>query len=127
MIPQDLKYTEDHEWVRREDGIVRVGITNHAQQELGDIVFVELPAAGQKVAKGDQVATVESVKAVGEVFAPLAGEVVEANQALEESPDKVNRDPYGEGWIFALRPDKLDELDGLLDAAAYRELIGEGG
>ncbi|HIP99727.1 TPA: glycine cleavage system protein GcvH [Candidatus Bipolaricaulota bacterium] len=127
MIPQELKYTKDHEWVKQEDGRVRVGITHHAQQELGDIVFVELPAVGRKVEKGELVATVESVKAVGEVYAPAAGEVVEANSALESSPELVNKDPYGEGWIFVLKVADPAELGELLDAAGYESLVGGQG
>ena len=127
MIPQELKYTKDHEWVKQEDGRVRVGITHHAQQELGDIVFVELPAVGRKVEKGELVATVESVKAVGEVYAPAAGEVVEANSALESNPELVNKDPYGEGWIFVLKVADPAELGELLDAAGYESLVGGQG
>ena len=127
MIPQELKYTKDHEWVKQEDGRVRVGITHHAQQELGDIVFVELPAVGRKVEKGELVATVESVKAVGEVYAPASGEVVEANSALESSPELVNKDPYGEGWIFVLKVADPAELGELLDAAGYESLVGGQG
>jgi len=127
LIPQELKYTKDHEWVKQEDGRVRVGITHHAQQELGDIVFVELPAVGRKVEKGELVATVESVKAVGEVYAPASGEVVEANSALESSPELVNKDPYGEGWIFVLKVADPAELGELLDAAGYESLVGGQG
>lgn len=127
MIPKDLKYTKDHEWVKPEDGTARVGITHHAQKELGDIVFVELPEMGKKVKKGELVATVESVKAVGEVYAPASGEVVEVNTALESSPELVNKDPYGEGWIFALKVADPAELDELMDAAAYEALVGDQG
>lgn len=124
MIPKDLKYTKDHEWAKPEDGKVRVGITDHAQRELGDIVFVELPDVGKKVNKGELVATVESVKAVGEVYAPVSGEVVEVNSALESSPELVNKDPYGQGWILVLRVDNPAELDELMDAAAYEAAVG---
>jgi glycine cleavage system H protein len=123
MIPKELKYTQDHEWVKLEDGKVRVGITDHAQKELGDIVFAELPEVGRKVQKGEQVATVESVKAVGEVFAPLSGEVVEVNRAVESLPDLVNKDPYGEGWLFVIKMGKEGELDLLMDAAAYEKFL----
>ncbi len=127
MIPKDLKYTKDHEWVKPEDGKVRVGITHHAQKELGDIVFVELPQVGKKVSKGELVATVESVKAVGEVYAPASGEVMEVNSALESSPELVNKDPYGEGWIFLLKVTAPGELEDLLDAAGYAALVeGQG-
>lgn len=127
MIPKELKYTQDHEWVKLEDGKVRVGITDHAQKELGDIVFAELPEVGRKVQKGEQVATVESVKAVGEVFAPLSGEVVEANRVVESSPDLVNKDPYGKGWMFVLKVENSTELAELLDAAGYEALVGGEG
>lgn len=127
MIPKELKYTQDHEWVKLEDGKVRVGITDHAQKELGDIVFAELPEVGRKVQKGEQVATVESVKAVGEVFAPLSGEVVEANRVVESSPDLVNKDPYGKGWMFVLKVENPTELAELLDAAGYEALVGGEG
>ncbi len=127
MIPQELKYTKDHEWVKQEDGKIRVGITHHAQKELGDIVFVELPEVGRKVKKGELVATVESVKAVGEVYAPASGEVVEVNTSLEASPELVNKDPYGEGWIFVLKVADPAELGDLLDAAGYEALVGGRG
>jgi len=127
VIPNDLKYTKDHEWARQEDGKVRVGITDHAQKELGDVVFVELPEVGRAVKKGELVATVESVKAVGEVFAPVSGEILEVNKTLESSPDLVNKDPYGEGWIFVIRPENPAELDELLDAEGYKALVGGEG
>jgi len=127
LIPQELKYTKDHEWVKQEDGKIRVGITHHAQKELGDIVFVELPEVGRKVKKGELVATVESVKAVGEVYAPASGEVVEVNTSLEASPELVNKDPYGEGWIFVLKVADPAELGDLLDAAGYEALVGGRG
>ena len=127
MIPQELKYTKDHEWVKQEDGNIRVGITHHAQKELGDIVFVELPEVGRKVKKGELVATVESVKAVGEVYAPASGEVVEVNTSLEASPELVNKNPYGEGWIFVLKVTDPAELGDLLDAAGYEALVGGRG
>jgi len=127
LIPAELKYTKDHEWAKEEDGKIRVGITDHAQKELGDIVFVELPEVGKKVKKGEQVATVESVKAVGEVYAPVSGEVVEVNTSLESSPELVNKDPYGEGWIFVLKVDDPAALDALLDAAGYEALVGGKG
>lgn len=127
MIPQELKYTKDHEWVKEEDGRVRVGITHHAQKELGDIVFVELPEVGKVAKKGELLGTVESVKAVGEVYAPVSGEVVEANSALESTPELVNKDPYGEGWIFVLKLADPAELEELLDAAGYESLVGGQG
>ena len=127
MIPKDLKYTKDHEWAKPEDGKVRVGITHHAQKELGDIVFVELPEVGRTVSKGEQVATVESVKAMGEVYAPVSGEVVAKNDELESSPELVNKDPYGKGWLFVLKMGNPAELDELLDAAGYEKLVGGEG
>jgi len=127
VIPEGLRYTKDHEWAKPEDGTVRVGITHHAQKELGDIVFVELPEVGRTVSKGEEVATVESVKAVGEVYAPVSGEVVARNDALESSPELVNKDPYGEGWLFVLKMENPAELDELLDAAAYEKLVGGEG
>ncbi len=117
-IPADLKYTKTHEWARLDpDGSVTVGITDHAQEQLGDMVFVELPELERVVTAGEECAVVESVKAASDVYSPLAGEVVAVNEALTEKPELVNQDPYGEGWLFQLQPGEA--LDGLLDAAAY--------
>ncbi|GAB4306236.1 MAG: glycine cleavage system protein GcvH [Candidatus Bipolaricaulota bacterium] len=127
MIPKELRYTEDHEWVRLEGDEARVGITHHAQQQLGDIVFVELPPLGTAVQRGERLATVESVKAVGEVFAPLSGEVVAVNDALVGSPDLVNKDPYGQGWLCTLKGISPAEADALLDAAGYEAFVQRGG
>ena len=125
-IPPDLKYASTHEWVRMEaDGTATVGITDHAQEQLGDLVFVELPEVGARYAAGDACAVVESVKAASDIYAPISGTVVEVNEALEESPQLVNEDPYGDGWLFRLEPSDPSELDGLLDAAAYLEQIRE--
>ena len=122
MIPEDLRYTAEHEWVRvSSDGTARVGITDYAQRQLGDIVFVQLPEVGQQVTEGDPVGEVESTKSVSEIFAPLAGEVVEVNSALADAPETVNDEPYGDGWLFELRPSD-DGRDQLLDASAYRNL-----
>jgi len=119
-IPSDLKYTKSHEWVRPEaDGTVAVGITHHAQDLLGDMVFVENPTVGRKLAAAEECAVVESVKAASDVYAPLAGEVVAANGEVEAAPEKLNQDPYG-AWMFKLKPDHAADLDGLLDAAAYQ-------
>ena len=119
-IPSDLKYTKSHEWVRLEaDGSVAVGITDHAQDLLGDMVFVENPTIGRKLAGGEECAVVESVKAASDVYAPLAGEVVAVNEAVENAPEQLNQDPYG-AWMFKLRPDNAADLDGLLDAAGYQ-------
>ncbi len=126
MIPKELKYTKDHEWAKPEDGKVRIGVTDYAQRELGDIVYVERPEVGQKVAQGDQIATLESVKAVGEVYSPVSGEVVEANTELEASPELVNKEPYGAGWIAVIKMDDPSQLEGLLDADAYGKLVEEG-
>ncbi|RKY21427.1 MAG: glycine cleavage system protein GcvH [Planctomycetota bacterium] len=125
MIPKELKYTESHEWVRVEDGIAVVGITDHAQHELGDIVFVELPETDAEYGAGEAAATVESVKAASDIYSPLSGRVVEVNEALEDSPELVNKSPYGDGWIFKIEISDPSELDALLDADAYAKHIGE--
>lgn len=127
MVPKDLLYTKDHEWVRLEDGRARVGITEHAQKSLGDIVYVELPPMGKTVKKGERTATVESVKAVGEVFAPLSGKVVEVNETVTKSPDLINKDPYGQGWLFVLELSDRGEIGSLLTPEAYEELLKGGG
>jgi glycine cleavage system H protein len=126
-IPKDLRYTADHEYARKTDtpGVVQVGITDYAQGELGDIVYVELPKAGVTLDKKAVFGTIEAVKAVSELYSPLAGTVVEMNGALEKDPAVVNRDPYGAGWMIKLRLKNADEFDKLLDAAAYAKLIGE--
>lgn len=119
-VPSDLKYTRDHEWIRvEEDSVVTIGITDHAQAQLGDLVFVEVPETGLSLGAGDAAAVVESVKAASDVFAPLAGEVVAANEQLDESPELVNNDPFGEGWIYQLRIENPDALDELMSAADY--------
>jgi glycine cleavage system H protein len=124
-IPADLKYTESHEWVRLEsDGSVTIGITDHAQEALGDIVFLELPEAGKAVSAGDAIAVIESVKAASDIYAPLSGEIVESNTALAGTPDQVNSEPYG-SWLFKLKPTDAAALDKLLSAEAYGESIGE--
>jgi glycine cleavage system H protein len=122
-IPAELKYTKSHEWVRLEaDGTVSVGITHHAQDLLGDMVFVENPTVGRQLAQNEECAVVESVKAASDVYAPVAGEVVAANDAVESAPESLNKDPYG-NWMFRLRPATPADLDGLLDAAAYQALV----
>ena len=122
-IPADLKYTKSHEWVRVEsDGSVAVGITHHAQDLLGDMVFVENPTVGRKLAQGEECAVVESVKAASDVYAPIAGEVVATNEAVESAPESINQDAYG-AWMFKLKPDNAGDLNGLLDAAAYQALV----
>lgn len=123
-IPDELRYTKNHEWARLgDDGIVTVGITDHAQDLLGDLVFVELPDAGSAVTAGKECAVVESVKAASDIYAPVSGEVVEANAELADSPDTVNSDPYGNGWMFRVKPADASEHAGLLDAQAYQELV----
>lgn len=123
-IPADLKYRDSHEWVLDDDETgVLVGISDHAQAELGDMVFVELPQSGAIYAQGDACAVVESVKAASDIYAPLSGEVVAVNEALEDDPGLVNTDPYGDGWLFRLKPSELSELDGLMDAEAYSDAI----
>ena len=126
-IPADLRYTKDHEWLRLEGDVATVGITHHAQEQLGDVVFVELPEPGTSVEAGAALGTVESVKAVSDLFAPVTGEVVEVNAALEQSPELVNSEPYGAGWMVKLKPTKAADVDALLDAEAYAaQLENEG-
>ena len=119
-IPSDLRYRETHEWIRvDDDGAVLVGISDHAQEALGDMVFVELPEPGMSYNQGEACAVVESVKAASDIYAPVSGEVVAANDKLEDSPELVNSNPYGEGWLFKMLPSNQSDLDGLLDADAY--------
>ena len=124
-VPEGLRYTKDHEWAKVEGNRVRVGITDHAQGELTDVVYVEFPTIGKTVKQGEVLGTVESVKAVSEIFAPVSGKVVEVNKGLEDTPEAVNKDPYGQGWMVILEPSRSAEASSLLDAAAYRALIGE--
>ena len=125
-IPENLRFTSQHEWVREnDDGTVDVGITDHAQVSLGDLVFVELPESDAEVARGDACAVVESVKAASDVYAPLTGLVVEANGSLDDAPERVNEDPYGDGWIFKLRPSNPAEFEELLSADAYQQQLGD--
>jgi len=118
-----LYFTKEHEWVRVDGDLATVGISNHAQEALGDIVFAEVPDAGKTLSKGDDAAVVESVKAASDVYAPVGGEVVEGNAALADDPSLINRDPEGEGWFFKLKLSDTSELDGLMDEAAYREWV----
>ncbi len=122
--PSDLRYATSHEWVRLDGEIATVGISDHAQEELTDVVFVELPALGKTVDVGDPTAVVESVKAASDIYAPVSGEVVEVNPAVEADPSLVNTDPYGKGWIFKLKIKDAGQLGDLLDAAGYEEMIG---
>lgn len=122
--PDDLRYTAEHEWVRVGDGVVRVGITSFAQNALGDVVYVSLPTVGDTVATGDACGEVESTKSVSDLYAPLAGEITAVNEALDASPELVNTDPYGEGWMYEMRLQDAAAVDGLLDQAAYRDQLG---
>lgn len=125
-IPDNLKYSATHQWVRAEaDGTATVGITFHAQEQLGDVVFVQHPAMGRRVKRGENCAVVESVKAASDIPAPVAGEIVAINPAIADAPERLNQDPYA-AWLFRIRPDKPSELGNLLDAAAYSKMVGEG-
>jgi glycine cleavage system H protein len=125
-VPRDLKYTREHEWAKQEGGRVRIGITAYAQQELGDVVFVELPKVGAKVSAAKTFGVVESVKAVSDLFAPVSGEVAEVNGELSQKPETVNQDPYGKGWMLIVAPSNAGEWDQLLTAAQYEELLAQG-
>jgi glycine cleavage system H protein len=118
-----LYFTKEHEWIRVEGDIATVGISNHAQDQLGDIVFAEVPEAGRRVTKGQEAAVVESVKAASDVYAPVSGEVIEGNAAVADDPALVNSDPEGQGWFFKLKLDNPSELEGLMDEAAYRDFV----
>lgn len=122
-VPEGLRYSRDHEWARLEDGRVRVGITDYAQDALGDVVFVDVPEVGTKVGADGKVSEVESTKSVSDIFAPVSGTVVEVNADLADAPERLNDDPYGEGWILVIEPDDPAAIDSLLDADAYRALI----
>lgn len=123
-VPQNLKYTKSHEWARVEsDGTITVGITDHAQDLMGDMVYVDLPQAGTKVTAGKECAVVESVKAASDVYAPVSGEIVEANAGTTDAPETVNKDPYGKGWLFRVKPGNPAEVNALLDAKAYEALV----
>ena len=125
-IPSELKYTESHEWVSPpEDGVVKIGISDHAQEALGDLVFVELPAVGEQVDQGDSCAVVESVKAASDIYAPVSGEVVAANEELEDAPDLINSDAYGGGWLFAVKLSDPAEVEGLLNAESYSNTLDD--
>lgn len=126
MVPEDLRYTTEHEWVRLEDGRARVGITKFAAERLSDIVYVELPEVGREVRFMEPFGVIESVKAASDLYAPLSGRVVEVNERLRDEPELISQDPYGEGYLIVIEPSDLSELDRLLDAAAYRTHIGDG-
>ncbi len=124
--PAKYRYTKEHEWVELDGNRAKIGITDHAQSELGDVVFVELPALETKVNQGDALGTVESVKAVSDVYSPVGGKVVQVNSELEDAPETINADPHGAGWLVVLEVDDPGQVDSLLDVAAYQELIAEG-
>ena len=124
-LPEELKYTKEHEWLSIEDGVVTVGITDHAQEQLGDVVFVELPAAGDSVEKMEPFGVVESTKAVSDIYAPVSGEVAEVNDDLPDSPELVNEDPYGDGWMVKIAVQDVADFDGLMTAAEYRQYVDE--
>lgn len=124
-FPENLKYTKDHEWIRVEGGFGWVGITDYAQGELGDVVFVELPAGGAKVDQGKSFGTIEAVKAVSDLYAPVSGEVVETNKDVQSAPDVVNKDPYGKGWMVKVKIANPGELANLLDVEAYKKLVAK--
>jgi glycine cleavage system H protein len=125
IYPDDLKYTKEHEWLAVNGSVGTVGITHYAQSELGDIVYVELPAAGSPVVAGEEFGTVESVKAVSEIFAPVSGEVLEVNASLAAGPETINKDPYGDGWLLKIKLADVKDLDSLMTAAEYRKYIEE--
>jgi glycine cleavage system H protein len=119
-----MKYTEEHEWLRDEDGVIVVGITEHASEQLGDVVFVELPDVGIEVTKDDEICVIESVKAASDILAPIDGEIVEVNDAIVDDPGKVNEDPQGDAWFFKIKPADIGQMDELMDEAAYKAFIG---
>lgn len=122
-VPENLQYTDDHEWLRLDGDVITLGITDYAQGELGDVVFVELPEAGDEFSKGDAAATIEAVKTVADVFLPVSGVIESVNEALDDNSDLINGDAYGEGWILKLKINDASELDGFLSAEAYSKLI----
>ena len=122
-FPQNLKYTNEHEWIRVEGDIAYVGITDYAQEQLGDIVFVDIPTVGESLEAGEVFGTIEVVKRISDLFLPVAGEVLEQNEALEENPELVNKDPYGEGWLIKMKPADVKAVEDLLDAEGYKEVI----
>lgn len=124
-FPDDLKYTEEHEWALLEGDLVSIGITDFAQNQLGDVVFVDLPEVGERVEAGKALGVVESVKTVSDVYAPISGEIVEINSDLLDSPETVNNSPYDDGWMVRIRPDDAGDLDDLMDAASYQDFVEE--
>lgn len=124
-FPNDVRYTNEHEWVRVEGDIAYVGITDYAQDQLGDIVFVDIPTVGEKLDKDETFGTIEVVKTVSDLFLPVAGEVLEQNETLADEPELVNKDPYGDGWLIKIKPDNAADIEELLDAEAYKALVNE--
>ena len=124
-VPTELKFMSSHEWVLVEDGIATVGVSDHAQELLGDLVYVELPETGTTVAAGDSVGVIESVKAASDTYAPISGEIIEVNADLEDAPERINVDPYGDGWMYKMSIEDEEELENLLDAEAYSESIAD--
>ena len=124
-VPEDLRFAGSHEWVREENGTVRVGISDNAQEQLGDLVFVEVPEVGAAFSAGDPCAIVESVKAASDIYCPVSGEVVEVNELLDGAPETINDDPYGEGWLFVLNPTEPGEVESLMSAEAYAESLAD--
>ncbi|WP_455590806.1 glycine cleavage system protein GcvH [Bacteroides sp.] len=122
-FPQNVKYTNEHEWIRLEGDVAYVGITDYAQEQLGDIVFVDIPTEGETLEANEVFGTIEVVKTISDLFLPIAGEIVEQNNALEENPELVNKDPYGEGWLIKMKPANASDLDNLLDAEAYKAVV----
>jgi len=126
MYPTEYLYSKEHEWVKVEDDTCVLGITHYAQEELGEVVFVELPDVGESFDADDEIGTIESVKAVAEVYTPVSGEIIEANESLTETPELVNEDPHGKAWLVKIRLSSKDELDGLMDSAAYEQFAASG-
>lgn len=124
-FPNDVKYTKEHEWIRQEGDVAYVGITDYAQEQLGDIVFVDIPTEGETLAADEVFGTIEVVKTISDLFLPVSGEILEQNEALADQPELVNKDPYGEGWIIKIKPDADADFDSLLDAEGYKALINE--
>ncbi len=124
-VPSELKFLSSHEWVLIEDDLATVGVSDHAQELLGDLVFIELPEMGSTIAAGDSVAVIESVKAASDTYAPVSGEIVEVNSELEDSPERINDDPYGDGWMYRVKMEDSNEIGELLDAAGYTDAITE--
>ncbi len=123
MNLKDFRFTKEHEWVKVEDGVAAMGITDYAQHELGDVVYVELPAVGDSFAKGDAIGNIESVKAVSDVYAPVSGEIVETNENLEDKPESINQDPYGDGWIVKIKLDDPSQIDELMSDEDYQKML----